>query len=150
MTMAKFRVAASVFILLAASPGWGQTLSVPTPTVAMTVGSFERLSSADRRIARALFETQRPTSTSVAPLSLDQIAVLRTQEEWRDVFAQMQMQGLMPMKNFSQVVKEYARRASAARSPQGTGPADTTVVVTTGGGSSRMIAVTSRQAAPQD
>ncbi|HEY3144915.1 MAG TPA: hypothetical protein VGJ75_01120, partial [Dongiaceae bacterium] len=45
---------------------------------ASTTGAFDRLSPGNQKIARSLFEAQQPTANGSAPLSLNQIAALKT------------------------------------------------------------------------
>ena len=68
-----------------------------------------QLSPADHKIARALFEAQQGTSTS-APLTMDQIAALKTDTGWGQVFKDMKSRGLLPQKNLGQVVSEFEKR----------------------------------------
>jgi len=87
-------------------------------------GAYQQLSAPNQKIARALFEAQvHPTTTtttsagntaartmtsSIKPLTLDQIASIRQNGTgWTDVFKQMHTQGLVTDKSLSQVVSRY-------------------------------------------
>ena len=132
MTMKKIRVIASTLsFVLTASPLAAQTVTKPSPapqpvlTTTTTTGTYDRLSVGNRKIARALFEAQKPqtTTTSTHNLSLDQIAAMKQSGHgWGQVFKSMQAKGLVTEKNLGQVVSQYSRHHAAASR------ADTTTV----------------------
>ena len=70
-------------------------------------GSFSDLSPGNQNIARALFYAQHPAPNGPPPLSMNQIAALKGQEGWGEVFKQMKAEGLVNEKNLGEVVSSY-------------------------------------------
>ena len=120
-------VAAAAILLLLASPAFAGSDSsgkaVPaanaaapaTSSSSTTPSSFDALSAGDRKIARALFLAQHPTANGPAPLSLNQIADLKTSSSWAKVFKQMQAGGLVQAKSLGQVVEGYEHQRRTER-----------------------------------
>ncbi len=101
-------------VLTTAGLAGAQTKSSPTPTAkattTSTAGAFDKLPPGEQKIAGALFDAQKTTSTAGAatPLTLDQIAAMKQQHQgWGEVFKQMKAQGLVTDKNLGQVVSRY-------------------------------------------
>jgi hypothetical protein len=84
-------------------------------------GSFSDLSQGNQNIARALFNAQHPAPNGPQPLSLNQIAALKGQEGWGEVFKQMKADGLVNEKNLGEVVSSYEHHLhdTHAASPNG-------------------------------
>lgn len=125
--------AAAVALLLAGAAGAQTTATAPsgtttaaTATVAVatspsptaSTGSFQRLSSGEQKIARALFMAQKPTADGPAPLNLDQIAALRRDAGWGEAFKEMKASGLVDAKNLGQVVSGFERQERAAHAAE--------------------------------
>lgn len=70
---------------------------------------FNKLSTGNRKIARALLEAQvLPTQDHPTDIwTLDRIAAARKVSGWGNVFAQMQSEGLITARNLGQVVSQY-------------------------------------------
>ena len=139
MTMRRRLTLAAVLLLLA-SPAWADSIggsAGESPSAAAGApkpSSFDALSAGDRKIARALFLAQHPTTSGPAPLSLNQIADLKTGRNWAKVFKQMQARGLIQAaKTLGQVVDGYShQRRSDGRASSGRG--STAILVTNGHG----------------
>jgi hypothetical protein len=88
---------AMLAMMLAQASAWAQTA---------------QLSPGDQKIARALFEAQgKGTSNSgTPPLTVDQIAAMKSSQGWGQVFKDMKSKGLLTQKNLGQVVSDYERR----------------------------------------
>jgi len=94
-------------------------------------GSFQSLSRGDQKIARALFEAQKPTANGPAPLSLNQIADRKGSAGWGVIFKQMKSAGLLSAKNLGQTVSSYEHaNAHTSNGTLGAKP----VIMTNGGG----------------
>jgi hypothetical protein len=82
-------------------------------------GAFAQLSPYQQRIARALFEAQRPKPGPKAPtpLTLDEIATKRdTHDSWGPVFKEMKKLRLLSYPDLGRVITAYNKRhAQAAR-----------------------------------
>ncbi|MBI2492349.1 MAG: hypothetical protein HYV94_09680 [Candidatus Rokubacteria bacterium] len=90
-----------------AAPPTSTTPGTSTPP-APTAGTFESLSPGGQKIARALFEAQKTTTTAPKPLTLDEIAARKQAGTgWGRVFKDMKAQGLVQEKNLGQVVSRY-------------------------------------------
>jgi hypothetical protein len=96
-------------------------------TPGLVNGAYQRLSSGNQKIARALFDAQaaviEPASAaSSKALTLDEIAAQkRGGTTWGQVFAAMKSRGLLREKDLGQVVSRYESsptgpRASAQKS----------------------------------
>jgi hypothetical protein len=96
--------------------------------------AFESLSLADQKIAHALFLAQIASADGPAPLSLNQIAMLKGADGWRRVLARMRSEGLVQAQTLGQVVSAAARQP-----PDDAIPGDE-VVLTQGSGRSLVIA----------
>ena len=132
----------AALMLGVAAPAAAQTVAtaevivVPSNPAPSVPGSFDRLSAGQQKIGRALFESQVVRPDGPAPLSLDQIATMRsaggTDTGWGQVFKDMQSQGLVEAKNLGQVVSgaRHAGGPTAAASAAGT---RTTIVTVTNG-----------------
>ena len=70
-------------------------------------GSFSDLSPGNQNIARALFYAQHPGPNGPQPLSMNQIAALKSHEGWGRVFKEMKAEGLVHEKNLGEVVSSY-------------------------------------------
>jgi hypothetical protein len=96
------------------------TSSTTTPPPASS-GAFDALSTGNQKIARALYEAQRPSSTdgttATKSLTLDEIAAMKQsgQGGWGQVFKDMKSQGLVQEKNLGQVVSQGQRHQPVAR-----------------------------------
>ena len=140
MTTFKERLAIAAALMLMAGPGLAQTTSGSTPS------TFESLSPGNQKIARALFNAQKPTANGPAPLSLNQIATLKEHEGWGRVFDQMRADGLVQAKNLGQVVSSYEHHLHAS----GVSGSRHTVTVTNGSGRSYASGHTHEEAAAGD
>lgn len=69
-----------------------------------------KLSPGDQKIARALFEGQSKSGSGSPPLTLDQIAAMKSHEGWGDIFKSMKSKGLLTQKNLGQVVSDFEKR----------------------------------------
>ena len=85
----------------------GVALSVWAETKGPT--TFASLSPGGQKIGRALFEAQSKSGTA-KPLTLDEIAALKQNRGWGEVFKSMKAQGLLTDKNLGDVVSSYERR----------------------------------------
>ncbi|MDZ7735734.1 MAG: hypothetical protein U5P41_06280 [Gammaproteobacteria bacterium] len=84
----------------------GETTASETP--ADIDGSFESLSTGNKKIVRSLMDAQTlPGDSSVEPWTLDRIAAAKNETGWGNVFQQMQAEGLIDAKNLGQVVSQY-------------------------------------------
>lgn len=74
-------------------------------------GAYERLSPGNQKIARALWEAQRPAPTMrTKSLTLDEVAAQKQSGQgWGQVFRTMKAQGLVQEENLGQVVSRHAR-----------------------------------------
>jgi hypothetical protein len=95
----------------AASPASAQQATID--------GAYAKLSPGNAKVARALFEAQVSTTTppaAVAPkaLSVDQIAAMKQNQGWGQVFSAMKAQGLLLDKSLGQVVARYQHRSGAS------------------------------------
>jgi hypothetical protein len=95
-------------------------------------GSFSDLSPGNQNIARALFYAQHPAPNGQQPLSMNQIAALKSQEGWGEVFKQMKAEGLVNEKNLGQVISSYQHHLHDTHTASSSGR----TVVTTGNGHS--------------
>ena len=89
-----------------------QTRPAPPPAIASTnaPSPFASLSPGNRRIAVALFESQKPAATSGRPMTLEQIAQeKRGGKTWNEVFQAMKAQGLIQAETLAQVLGRYDR-----------------------------------------
>ena len=93
-----------------ASPASAQTATVD--------GAYAKLSPGNAKVARALFDAQVTNTTPGAaaptakPLTKDQIAAMKGNQGWGQVFQAMKAQGLLIEKNLGQVVNRYQQGAS--------------------------------------
>jgi hypothetical protein len=97
------------FLLLlgvASSPASAQTTGIVN-------GAYQRLSSGNQKIARALFDAQaaviEPASAAASKaLTLDEIAAQKQNgTTWGQVFSAMKSRGLLREKDLGQVVSRY-------------------------------------------
>jgi len=106
------------FLLLlgvaSASPAGAQTS-------ALVNGAYERMSTANQKIARALFDAQAaavapaPPSNSSKALTLDEIAAQKQNgTAWGQVFGAMKARGLLLEKSLGQVVNRYEHQSSGS------------------------------------
>jgi hypothetical protein len=134
--MMRSSVAAAAILLLLASPAFagsdssGKAVPAANTAAPATSSSFDALSAGDRKIARALFMAQHPTASGPAPLSLNQIADLKTSSSWAKVFKQMQSGGLVQAKSLGQVVEGYEHQR---RTERRNGPSSSRQVLVTNG-----------------
>lgn len=103
--MTAFKPSLAVAAALLLSLGQGPALAVPPdhPGAAAPI-AFASLSSADQKIAHALFLAQQPTAEGPPVLSLDQIAAIGGGGNWRAAFARMKRDGLVHVRSLAQVV----------------------------------------------
>lgn len=96
-----------------------------SPTSAQTPGlvngAYERMSAANQKIARALFDAQAaavapaPPSSNDKALTLDEIAAQKQNgTAWGQVFSAMKARGLLLEKSLGQVVSRYEHQSSGA------------------------------------
>jgi hypothetical protein len=123
MRTRKERLAITAALMLMASAASAQTTSNSTD-------SFSSLSPGNQKIARALFQAQRPTPNGPQPMSLNQIAALKGEEGWGRVFKEMKAEGLVHEKNLGQVVSGYEHHLHTATSTSSGGR----TIATTGSG----------------
>jgi hypothetical protein len=93
-------------------------------------GTFSDLSPGNQKIARALFEAQHPTVNGPQPLSMNQIAALKSHEGWGRVFKEMKAEGLVHEKNLGEVISSYEHHRHDTRAGSSSGR----TIVTTGNG----------------
>jgi hypothetical protein len=84
-------------------------------------GAYERMSAANQKIARALFDAQAaavapaPDSSNAKALTLDEIAAQKQSgTAWGQVFSAMKSRGLLLEKSLGQVVSRYEHQSSSA------------------------------------
>ena len=84
-------------------------------------GAYERMSAANQKIARALFDAQAaavapaPDSSNAKALTLDEIAAQKQNgTAWGQVFSAMKARGLLLEKSLGQVVNRYEHQGSSA------------------------------------
>ena len=75
-----------------------------------SVWAQAKLAPGDQKIARALFEAQGQGTSTSQPLTLDQIAAMKTDQGWGQVFKDMKSKGLLTEKNLGQVVSNFEKR----------------------------------------
>jgi hypothetical protein len=96
-----------------------------SPTSAQTTGlingAYERMSAANQKIARALFDAQAaavapaPPGSNAKALTLDEIAAQKQNgTAWGQVFSAMKARGLLLEKSLGQVVNRYEHQGSSA------------------------------------
>ncbi len=104
-----------------------------TETPADIEGSFDNLSTGNKKIARSLMDAQTlPADSSSDPLTLDQIAAAKGDTGWGNVFKQMQSEGLVQEKNLGQVVSNYQRNSMTVAT-------ETTTAATTASAASKTL-----------
>jgi len=80
-----------------------------TPATSSPSG-YDSLSPGNKRIATALFDAQKTSTTGTPTLTLDQIArERRSGKSWGDVFQAMKSQGLIQAETLGQVLGRYDR-----------------------------------------
>jgi hypothetical protein len=87
-------------------------------------GAYAKLSAGNAKIARALFEAQvtnttppaagAPAAAAPKALTVDQIAAMKQNQGWGQVFSAMKAQGLLLDKSLGQVVARYQHRSSGS------------------------------------
>jgi hypothetical protein len=96
-----------------------------SPTGAQTTGlingAYERMSAANQKIARALFDAQAaavapaPPGSNAKALTLDEIAAQKQNgTAWGQVFSALKARGLLLEKSLGQVVNRYEHQGSSA------------------------------------
>ena len=90
-------------------------------TTALVNGAYERMSAANQKIARALFDAQAaavapaPPSSNAKTLTLDEIAAQKQSgTAWGQVFGAMKARGLLLEKSLGQVVNRYEHQNTSA------------------------------------
>lgn len=90
-------------------------------TSALVNGAYERMSAANQKIARALFDAQAaavapaPPGSNAKALTLDEIAAQKQSgTAWGQVFGAMKARGLLLEKSLGQVVNRYEHQSSSA------------------------------------
>ena len=89
-----------------------QSSPAPPPAIASSnaPSPFASLSPGNRRIAVALFESQKPTALNVQPMTLEQVAQeKRNGKTWNEVFQAMKSQGLIQAETLAQVLGRHDR-----------------------------------------
>ena len=84
----------------------------PPPAIASanTPSPFASLSPGNRKIAVALFESQRPTAQHAQSMTLERIAEeKRSGKTWNEVFQAMKSQGLIQAETLAQVLGRHDR-----------------------------------------
>ena len=100
-------------------------VAAASPTGAQTTGlingAYERMSAANQKIARALFDAQAaavapaPPGSNAKALTLDEIAAQKQNgTAWGQVFSAMKARGLLLEKSLGQVVNRYEHQGSSA------------------------------------
>ncbi len=113
------------------------TTQSATPTSNPNQGAYDKLSPGNQKIAQALYDAQKTntqtsssTSTSLKPMSRDDIAAMKQHKGWGEIFKDLKAKGYYSeYKNLGQVV---SRAHSQAKSPSGT-------TITTGSGRSEVV-----------
>jgi len=96
---------------------WGSLLAAPGFAQS---GAFEQLSAGNQKIARALYEAQKPGAPA---LTLDAIAARKQAGTgWNDIFKDMRARGFVAERNLGQVVSSYERRHPWPEAKPGQGP----------------------------
>ncbi len=90
-------------------------------TSALVNGAYERMSAANQKIARALFDAQAAAvapalaSSSAKALTLDEIAAQKQSgTAWGQVFGAMKARGLLLERSLGQVVNRYEHQSDSA------------------------------------
>ena len=90
-------------------------------TSALVNGAYERMSAANQKIARALFDAQAaavapaPAGSNAKALTLDEIAAQKQSgTAWGQVFGAMKARGLLLEKSLGQVVNRYEHQGGSA------------------------------------
>jgi hypothetical protein len=103
--------------------GVATTSPTGAQTPGLVSGAYERMSTGNQKIARALFDAQAAATTPAPPgsgastkaLSLDEIAAQKQNgTAWGQVFSAMKSRGLLVEKNLGQVVSRYEHQNGAA------------------------------------
>jgi hypothetical protein len=113
MMMATRLTLAAAFLALAA-PSWAQSLSSDTSVVPIATSLYQNMPLDDQKIAHALFLAQRPVATRSAPLNLEQIAALKSDEGWSRAFGEMRARGLIQATALGDVVGRYGHQSHVA------------------------------------
>jgi hypothetical protein len=113
-------------LILAPVGAWAQTTGA---------SAFGQLPPGEQKIARALFEAQSTSASTL--LTLDEIAAKKQGGPgWGEVFKQMKTQGLLTQKNLGQVVNSFERQhneAAGAAARRGNAAGDTKGGAASGG-----------------
>ena len=92
-----------------AEPPWKPETS-PAIASAPSPSAYESLSPGNKRIATALFESQKTLTAGTPSLTLDRIArERRSGKSWGDIFQGMKSQGLIQAETLGQVLGRYDR-----------------------------------------
>jgi hypothetical protein len=102
--------------------GVATTSPTGAQTPGLVSGAYERMSTGNQKIARALFDAQAAATTPAPPasgttksLTLDEIAAQKQNgTAWGQVFSAMKSRGLVLEKNLGQVVSRYEHQNGAA------------------------------------
>jgi hypothetical protein len=102
--------------------GVATTSPTGAQTPGLVSGAYERMSTGNQKIARALFDAQAaattpapPSSGSTKVLTLDEIAAQKQNgTAWGQVFSAMKSRGLLLERNLGQVVSRYEHQNGAA------------------------------------
>src|SRR6266545_3793843 len=82
----------------------------PATPATSSPSAYDSLSPGNKRIATALFDAQKTSTTGTPTLTLDQIArERRSGKSWGDVFQAMKSQGLIQAETLAQVIGRYDR-----------------------------------------
>jgi hypothetical protein len=82
----------------------------PMTPATSSPSAYDSLSPGNRRIATALFDAQKTSTTGTPTRTLDQIArERRSGKRWGDVFQSMKSQGLIQAETLGQVLGRYDR-----------------------------------------
>ena len=129
-------VAAGALLAIAVMAG-AQTVAPPKPSPRPVLRSpgtttFDQLSPGNQKIARAIFEAQKPPATGAGagttapkPLTLDQIAAMKQRDRgWGNIFKDLKQRGLVQDKNLGGAVSRFEKHhgGSEARSDSRNNP----------------------------
>jgi hypothetical protein len=103
--------------------GVATTSPTGAQTPGLVSGAYERMSTGNQKIARALFDAQAAATTPAPPgsgtsskaLSLDEIAAQKQNgTAWGQVFGAMKARGLLLEKSLGQVVNQYEHQSGGS------------------------------------
>lgn len=104
------------------------TTTTGTTTTVSNAGAYDKLSEGNKKIVSAIYEAQlgSPNDTTQGQLlTRDDIAAMRQDTGWGNVYRQLQQQGLVTEKNLGQAISSHNHSTNAGSS--------VTVISTAGG-----------------